>query len=141
MPACSAAGLSRRPRDDVAVWWQALLDNRRSPAEIHEWVRPWVEETGDAIDDPITAMGVQHLYGFEGRPGPEAHALFERWLAHGERFDADPEGWQRERLTQSVLAIRRDQGLERARALALQLAARGSLSDADVSRILGVPTT
>jgi hypothetical protein len=135
-------GTASRPvrppsREDVAMWWLALLDRRWSPEQTHDQVRPWVEETADAIDDPITFMGVQQLYAFDGRSDPGARALFERWLAHGERFDADPDGWQRDRLIQSVLAIRRDQGPERAQALALQLAATGSLSDADVARLTG----
>ena len=55
----------------------------------------------------------------------------------GERLDADPAGWQRDRFAQAVLTIRRDQGPERARALAIQLAARGSLTAEDVTWILG----
>lgn len=134
-------------RDAVATWWRDLLDGRCSLAETHERVRPWVEEDLEAIDDPITAMGVQHLYGYglsgDDRDGvdrhrdPEARALFERWLAHGERFDADPDCWHRDRLTQAVHAIRREQGPDRAQALAIQLVAQGSLSLEDVTRILG----
>jgi hypothetical protein len=128
-------------REQVAAWWLDLHDGRCSRAETHERARPWVEETPEAVDDPIVSMGVQQLYGFalsDPRHGDqECRALFERWLAHGERFDADPEGWERDRVIAAVQAIRRDQGPERAQALALQLAARGSLSAEDVIRILG----
>jgi hypothetical protein len=129
------------------MWWRDLLDGRRGRAETHELVRPWVEETPEALDDPITSMGVQHLYGFgpgaddrdgaDHHRGPEAAARLAHWLSHGERFDADPDGWHRDRIIQSVHAIRREQGHGRAQALASQLVARGELSSEDVTRILG----
>ena len=131
----------RQPsREDVEAWWSALLDGRRSPEEIHAYVRPWIEEPPDTIDDPITWMGLQQLYGLTdglSQKDPEAGAVFEKWLAHGERFDADPEGWQHDRLLQSVQAIRREQGPERARALAIQLMNQGQFSRDDVTHILG----
>ncbi|MET0419626.1 MAG: hypothetical protein ABW022_26725 [Actinoplanes sp.] len=116
-------------REDVTAWWRELLAGRASQAQTHERVRPWVEETPEAVDDPITAMGVQQLYGLGDQ---RTRARYEQWLAHAERFDADPDGWQRDRLIESVDAIRRTQGAERARALALQLVARGSLSAEDI---------
>jgi hypothetical protein len=137
-------GSAHRPvqaptREAVTAWRLDLLAGRCSPADTHERVRLWVEETPEAVDDPITAMGTQELYGLSLRADPsdqQAHARFQRWLAHGERFDADPDGWQRDRLVDSVHAIRRSQGRERAQALALQLVARGSLSAADVGDFL-----
>ncbi|GID92968.1 hypothetical protein ACFQFC_06130 [Amorphoplanes digitatis] len=124
-------------REEVEAWWRDLLDDRCGREGTHERVRPWVEETSEAIDDPITTMGVQQLYSLTMSDGTGAGELFERWLEHGERFDADPEGWERDRTIQAVLAIRRDQGPDRARALAIQLAARGSLTDEDVAGIIG----
>lgn len=128
-------------REEVTAWWQDLVDGRCGPEETYERVRSWVEETPEEVDDPITSMGLQELYSLGLSGGdPGTRAQFERWLAHGERFDADPDGWQRDRLAQSVVAVRREQGPDRARALALQLVAQGSLSTEDVTRILG-PTS
>ncbi|MFI5890188.1 hypothetical protein ACIA5D_08705 [Actinoplanes sp. NPDC051513] len=120
-------------RETVAAWWRDLLDGRCGPEETHERVRPWVEETPEAVDDPITAMGIQQLYGASG----STRALFGTWLAHGERYDADPDGWIRDRHLQAVQAVRRDQGPDRAQALALQLVARGELSTDDVAGVPG----
>lgn len=125
-------------REEVAAWWQDLIDGRCGRAETHERVRPWIEETPEAVDDPITSMGLQQLYGFGSWPGDAAVAdRFGQWRRHGERFDDDPDGWVRDRLVRSVLAVRRDQGLGQAQALALQLAAQGSLTPEDITRILG----
>jgi hypothetical protein len=138
-------GSAHRPvrepsREGVALWWGALLEGRRSRDEIHEYVRPWIEEPPETIDDPITWMGLQQLYGLtddRSQNDTDAGALFEKWLAHGERFDADPDRWQHDRLVQSVQAIRREQGPERARALAMQLMGQGQFSPEDVIHILG----
>ncbi|GIE99457.1 hypothetical protein [Paractinoplanes rishiriensis] len=119
-------------RDEVAGWWRDLLDGRCGEEEIQERVRPWIEEDAVAVDDPITAMGLQHLFGY----GVTRDQL-ERWLDQGKRHDADPAGWQRDRFAGSVLAVRRDRGVEHARALALQLESQGRLSAADVARLLG----
>jgi len=133
-------------RADVAAWWRDLLEGRCSREEIHERVRPWVEERPEALGDPITSMGLQHLHGFalstNERAGylhsdQDIRAAFERWLAHGERFDADPDGWQRDRYTQALDAVLSEQGPQRARALANRLVARGWLSAEDVTQILG----
>ena len=137
-------GSAHRPvqaptREAVTAWWLDLLAGRCSPAATRERVRPWVEETPEFVDDPITAMGIQQLYGLSLRADlgeQEIRAQFQRWQTHGERFDADPDGWQRDRLLESVHAIRRTQGPERAQALALQLVARGSLSTEEVSEHL-----
>jgi hypothetical protein len=129
----SAQRMVREPeRAVVAGWWQALLDGRAGAGETFERVRPWIEETPEAVHDPITSMGLQLLYNGDT-------ARYEQWLADGERYDADPEEWERDRYRQSLVAVRRDQGLTRARAFALQLVARDQLSDADVEVILGDP--
>lgn len=86
-------------------------------------------------------MGLLHLHGYGLAAGPtqddpEIRAAFERWLSHGERFDADAAGWQRDRYREAVTGILRDQGPQQARALADRLIARGRLAPADVASIL-----
>ena len=126
-------------RADVVEWWRDLIDGRSSAEEIHERVRPWAEETAEALGDPITSMGLQLLHGFALRTDdPVDHAAaFERWLTQGERFDADPDGWQRDRYIEALVAVRRDQGPQHARALAHRFLARGWLSTEDVTQVLG----
>jgi hypothetical protein len=117
-------GSAHRPvrvpsRSDVEAWWRDLLDGRRSREKIHERVRPWVEDPPEAVDDPVTSMGLQHLHGFglTVEDGDEylhselqIRTAFERWLTHGERFDADPAGWQGDRYLEALNAVLREQG-------------------------------
>lgn len=133
-------------RADVVMWWRDLLDGRCSREDMYERVRPWVEETPQFIDDLITSMGLQHLHNFaltsEGRTGrlhddQAMQATFEKWLIQGQRFDADPAAWQRDRYTQAVQATLREQGPQQAQALANRLVARGWLSAEDITQILG----
>jgi len=63
--------------------------------------------------------------------------MYERRFRETVRFDADPDGWQRDRYTQALDAVPRDQGPQRARALADRLVARGWLSSEDGTQILG----
>jgi hypothetical protein len=80
-------------REDVAAWWLDLLDGRCGREETHGRARPWVEEIPEEVEDPITAMGLQHLYGLglrgDDRAG-EARALYEQWLTHGSPSAAEP---------------------------------------------------
>lgn len=79
------------------------------------------------MDMPLD-VGIDHVFmslSYSERSDPGLEMI-------GERFDADPAGWERDRVVESVRAVRRDQGPERAWALALQLVARGSLSTEDV---------
>ena len=132
-------------REQVAAWWRDLLGGRCSREETFDRVRPWVEDQPEAVDDPITSMGLQHLHGFaltvEGRAGylhddQEIGAAFERWLTHGTRFDADPVSWKRDRYSQALQAVLREQGQQHGQAFAKRLVAAGWLSAGDVSQIL-----
>ena len=132
-------------RQEVTAWWRDLLDGRCSPEETFERVRPWVEDPPEAVDDPITLMGLQQLHGLgltaEGRAGhlhedQEIRAAFEQWLTHGTRFDADPAGWQRDRYRQALETVLRDQGRQHAQTLAKRLVAADWLSGEDVAQIL-----
>jgi hypothetical protein len=136
-------------RQEVMAWWGDLLDGRCNREETFDRVRPWVEDSPEAIDDPITSMGLQHLHGFaltaEGRGGylhddQHIRAAFEQWLTHATRFDADPVGWRRDRYSEVLHAILRDQGRQHAQALAKRLVAAGWLSAGDVTQILGSTT-
>ncbi|MBB2949093.1 hypothetical protein FB565_008898 [Actinoplanes lutulentus] len=133
-------------REQVAAWWRDLLEGRCDHEETFDRVRQWVEDSPEAIDDPITSMGLQQLHGFAltAEPGAgrlhhdqEVRAAFEQWLTHGTRFDADPGGWQRERYRQSLQAVLRDHGRQHAQAIAKGLLAEGWLSAADVRQIVG----
>ena len=136
-------------RQEVTAWWRDLLDGRRSREETFERVRTWVEEPPVAIDDPITLMGLQQLHGLgltaERRAGHlhedrEIRALFEQWLTHGTRFDADPAGWQRDRYRQALETVLRDQGQQHAQTLAKRMVAADWLPAEEVARILGSTT-
>ncbi|AEV86539.1 hypothetical protein ACWT_5522 [Actinoplanes sp. SE50] len=143
-------GSAHRPvtapsRQDVEAWWRDLLDGRCSREETFDRVRPWVEDPPDAVEDPITMMGLQQLHGFaltvDGRAGhlhddQEVRAGFEQWLTHGTRFDADPAGWRRDRYRQALLAVLRDQGRQHARTLAKRMVAADWLSTEDAEQIL-----
>jgi hypothetical protein len=91
----SAYPPTRRPsREDVARWWRELLDGRCDLDDLYDRVQPWAEDRPREIDDPITSMGVQQLHGFSvGADDQPRGLLFELWLAQGELYDADPEGW------------------------------------------------
>jgi hypothetical protein len=141
-------GSAHRPlipptRGDVTRWWRDLLDGQSTREQAGELARPWVEDPSGDIGDPITLMGLQHLHGFaltgadreHVHSDPEIRAAFERWLGHGHRFDADPDGWQRDRYRQAVEATLRNEGPDRARALANHLRKRGWLTTEDVTRL------
>ncbi|MEU4559524.1 hypothetical protein AB0F72_14160 [Actinoplanes sp. NPDC023936] len=136
-------------REQVTAWWRDLLDGRCNREDMFDRARTWVEDSPEAIDDPITSMGLQQLHGFaltaEGRAGhlhgdQEIRAAFEQWFNHGTRFDADPIGWQRDRYSQALQAVLRAQGQQHAQALGKRLVAEGWLSTRAVTQILGSTT-
>ncbi|MBL7255377.1 hypothetical protein [Paractinoplanes lichenicola] len=126
-------------REDVEAWWRDLLDGRSSRSETHERVRLWVEDPPEPIADPITLMGLQHLHGFGLTDGEQIQATFDQWIAHCERFDADPAGWQRDRYLEALKGVLREQGTQHAWSLADRLTARGWVTPDDVAQVFGSP--
>lgn len=132
-------------RAQVAAWWRDLLDGRCDRDETFDRARPWVEDSPEAIDDPITSMGLQQLHGFaltaEGRAGrlhdnQGIRTAFEQWLIHGTRFDADPAAWQRDRYRQALETVLRNQGQQHAQTLAMRMVGAEWLCAEDVAQIL-----
>lgn len=121
-------------RADVEAWWRDLRAGANAK-EIFDRVRPWVEGDFQQDLDPITELGLQYVHGFAR--GVNDGTYLERWLADGERFDADPYDWRRQRAERSIAWILRNEGPDRARQAAGKMVARGWMSTEDADRILG----
>lgn len=103
-------------REDVSSRWQAVARGDVAREEVSQWAEPLMFARFKIRPDVLVMQALQYLHGFDmtyrsdgrrmighGPPGAyvrtlnEVAAEFGAWTQRCASYDADPEGWLRER--------------------------------------------
>lgn len=103
-------------RHDVSLLWRAVASGMTAREGASQWAEPLMFARYSSRPDVLVMQALQYLHGFDmtyrsddrrmighGPPGEyvrtleEIAAEFEAWVERCIAYDADPDGWLRER--------------------------------------------